>query len=122
MLDELSVPNPGVSRPASIIRSLMQSNAIPEGPGKSIFYLLVNHRLTSVVSSPETNLRFPFDINATPNSVDLSSLFDTFAQDVQTQAMGELSNIDTSLMNNTMNDSLFGFMDNTYCSEAFGWK
>ena len=30
MLDELSVPNPGVSRPAAIIRRLMQDNGIPE--------------------------------------------------------------------------------------------
>jgi hypothetical protein len=34
MLDELSVPNPGVARPATIIRGLMQRNGIPEGPGK----------------------------------------------------------------------------------------
>jgi hypothetical protein len=31
MLDELSVPNPGVSRPAAIIRRLMQDNGISEG-------------------------------------------------------------------------------------------
>ncbi|KAH8586181.1 nitrogen assimilation transcription factor nirA [Bisporella sp. PMI_857] len=34
-LDELSVPNPGISRPANIIRRLMQSNGISEGPGES---------------------------------------------------------------------------------------
>jgi hypothetical protein len=67
-------------------------------------------------------MRFPFDINATPNSVDLSSLFDTFAQDVQMQAMDDFSNIDRSSMNNTMNDSLFGFMNTAYHSEAFGWN
>ena len=33
-LDELSVPNPGVSRPASIIRCLMRNNGIPECPGE----------------------------------------------------------------------------------------
>jgi hypothetical protein len=36
MLDELSVPNPGVSRPAAIIRRLMQDNGIPEGSSELI--------------------------------------------------------------------------------------
>jgi hypothetical protein len=34
MLDELSVPNPGVSRPAQIVRRLMHSNGIPDASGK----------------------------------------------------------------------------------------
>ena len=34
MLDELSVPNPGVSRPAQIVRRLMNSNGIPDASGK----------------------------------------------------------------------------------------
>lgn len=34
MLDELSVPNPGVSRPANIIRRLMQTHGITEGTSK----------------------------------------------------------------------------------------
>jgi hypothetical protein len=36
MLDELSVPNPGVSRPAAIIRRLMQNNGINEESGELV--------------------------------------------------------------------------------------
>lgn len=75
--------------------------------------------LIFTASSPEVDVRFSFDMNATLNSRELSSLFDTFAQDVQ--GMGSLPNIDNNPMENTMNDSLFGFMNDTYHSEQMGW-
>lgn len=59
-------------------------------------------------------------MNATPNSIELSSLFDTFAQDAQ--GTGDFSNLDNTLMEKTMNDSLFGFMNDTYQSEALSWN
>jgi hypothetical protein len=79
-----------------------------------------NYRLIFVVSSPGGDVQFSFDVNATPNSIELSSLFDTFAQD--TQAEGDFSNVDNALMENAMNDSLFGFMNDNYHSEALAWN
>jgi hypothetical protein len=38
-LDELCVPNPGISRPANIIRRLMQMNGIHEATGETLQYL-----------------------------------------------------------------------------------
>ncbi|KAF8847100.1 nitrogen assimilation transcription factor NirA [Acephala macrosclerotiorum] len=98
-LDELSVPNPGVSRPATIIGRLMESNGIAEPP----------------VTSPEMNGGYYFDINVTPKSIELSSLFDTFSQDMQ--GFGAAVNVDNVLLDSSLNDSLFGFMDNTYLSD-----
>ncbi|CZR66512.1 related to pathway-specific regulatory protein nit-4 [Phialocephala subalpina] len=103
-LDELSVPNPGVSRPATIIRRLLESNGIVEPP----------------VTSPQMNAGYDFDINATPKSIELSSLFDTFSQDMQ--GFGVATNIDTMRLDNNLNDSLFGFMDNTYLPDQFEWS
>ncbi|KUJ06692.1 uncharacterized protein LY89DRAFT_403835 [Mollisia scopiformis] len=102
-LDELSLPNPGVTRPASIIRHLMHSNGIAEPP----------------VTSPRTNAGYSYDVNATPNSIELSSLFDTFAQDINSG--GSMPNADPRFIDNTLNDSLFGFMDIPYMPDQLGW-
>jgi hypothetical protein len=48
-LDELSVPNSGISRPANIIRRLMQTNGILEAPGEPpILFILTNHDIMVV--------------------------------------------------------------------------
>jgi hypothetical protein len=59
-------------------------------------------------------------MNATPKSVALTSLFDTFTYDGH--MMGEFSNIDNTILGDTMNDSLFGFMDGDCLPEAFNWN
>jgi hypothetical protein len=59
-------------------------------------------------------------MNATPKSVALTSLFDTFTYDGH--MMGEFTNIDNTMLGDTMNDSLFGFMDNNCLPEAFNWN
>ncbi|KAE8446017.1 hypothetical protein EG329_012656 [Mollisiaceae sp. DMI_Dod_QoI] len=49
-LDELSVPNPGVARPASIIRRLMESNGIAEPPRKLLpFTISMSEFLSSFI-------------------------------------------------------------------------
>ncbi|RFU33094.1 hypothetical protein B7463_g3230, partial [Scytalidium lignicola] len=103
-LDELSVPNPGVSRPTNIIRRLMQTNKIMEGP----------------ISSPENDATISFDMNATPKSIPLTSLFDTFAHENGSN-IGNASNISNALLEDAMNDSIFGFMDNSYIQDSFNW-
>lgn len=84
------------------------------------FFWILDLRLISLVPWSESAVLL--DINATPHSIDLSSLFDTFASHTQIQATETFSSIDSSLMENTMNDSLFGFMDNNYHSEVFSWN
>jgi hypothetical protein len=125
MLDELFVPNPGVSRPAQITRRLMQSNGIPEASGKRFCFLSklfhnVNLNFCPAGSSPETNAGLSFDMNTTPKLVALTSLFDIFTYDGH--MMGEFSDINNMLLEDTMNDSLFGFMDNNCLPEAFNWS
>ncbi|KAH8817021.1 fungal-specific transcription factor domain-containing protein [Xylogone sp. PMI_703] len=109
-LDELSLPNPGVSRPANIIRRLMQTNGIMEGP----------------ISSPENDATISFDMNTTPKSIPLTSLFDMFVQEQgQSSHAGNTpigNNIPNALLDDALNDSIYGFMDNSYIPESFNWN
>ena len=60
-------------------------------------------------------------MNATPKSNDLSFLFDTFTNDGQ-QNFGDVSNLDAMLFENSMSDSLYGFMNDPGLQEPLNWN
>lgn len=72
------------------------------------------------VASPENDGSFCLDMNATPKSIPLTSLFDTFVQ--EGQPTGAVADIDNSLIENTLHDPLFGLYDDSYLPESFGWS
>ncbi|KAK9791317.1 putative Transcription factor domain-containing protein [Seiridium cardinale] len=109
-LDALSTPNPGVTKPAGMIRRLMRKHQIIE---------------PRVIQSPDpSHVDFSYIPELSPQSMTLTSLFDTF---VPNQEFGELvgSNGVSSIDNEQwMNDSLFGFMnavDGFQAAEGTGW-
>jgi hypothetical protein len=61
-------------------------------------------------------------MNSTPKSIPLSSLFDTFARE-RGQNTENIPNMDDDLFGDTMNDSIFGFMDDSYIQQdLFNWN
>ncbi|RQM05805.1 hypothetical protein DH86_00002110 [Scytalidium sp. 3C] len=73
------------------------------------------------LSSPENDPTISFDMNATPKSIPLTSLFDTFAPETNLN-IENTPNFSSTLLEDVMNDSIFGFMDNPYLQEPLNWN
>lgn len=92
-LDALSTPNPGVTKPAKIIRGLMRKHGIVE-PQDSPDGLIAN-TVTEV----------------SPQSMTLTSLFDTFVPPLEFVDGAGTEGANIMNNDNCMNDALFGFMN-----------
>ena len=135
-LDELTVPNPGISRPAKIIRQLMERNGIVEAPSEcrlSFFntccgsLLTLGHKYPSsqctnclAVPTPQNSDTAAYDLSQTPKSISLTSLYDTFALEGHPNSEN-LQGIDNTLLGD-LNDSIYGFMNDSYVDDSFNWN
>jgi hypothetical protein len=71
---------------------------------------------TSLVPSPDATLSF--NIDSLPSSFLISSLFNTFTNG--DQPPDQPSNLENPIFEN-MNDSLFGFMEDSSLPDTFSW-
>jgi hypothetical protein len=60
-----------------------------------------------------------FDLSSTPKSISLAHLYDTFALDGHPNSEN-LQGIDNNLFGD-FNDSIFGFMDDSYVDDSLNW-
>lgn len=104
MLDEISLPNPGVFGPAKIIRRLMETNGVLDAP--------------AVVASPEDNLSPTLDVDAIakmfpgPSQFDVNTTPEQYSGNPMHTGMPQGRN-DNMTYQNVIDDSLFGFLDDS---------
>lgn len=128
-LDALSTPNPGVTKPAEIIRRLIRKHGIKEPKGNKLqwAYLFTSLLTTRLVAqSPELSyVDLSYIPEVSPQSMTLTSLFDTFLPNQEFTEMIESNGVNGIDSQAWMNDCLFGFMngaDGFQGVEDSGWS